>query len=211
MIARRYAAVTACLIGLALVPTIGHTYLNIEVSDGRSVTAIPVKLAGMASASTAQSSAWVEETFSSRDWIERTYRARDGRRILLFAARTADAKKLYHHPELALLHGTNPHHLGIVRVPTRPEVPVHLIETRSREARGRGGYVLLSGTEFVTNPVAFQLRTAVGSMLARPLQMTLVFVHDPSAGSQPFEGSPASQLLLEAVRAFERQPEAGTD
>ena len=110
-----------------------------------------------------------------------------------------------------MLHGQDPRSLGVVRLSRRPDVPVHLLETRSRLASGNGGYILMYGAQFVSDPVAFQLRNAVRSVFTRPHQMTLLLAYDSGLGTQPFEGSPASQVLLEAVMAFEQQHASGTN
>lgn len=213
MIATRYTGAIAGLLAVALAPTVAHTYVNAGTNDGRSVAALPAALAGMPSKRTARSAAWVGATFDSAEWVERVYRAGDGRRILLFAARTYDAKRVYHHPELALLYGRNARRIGMHTLRDRPDVPVHLIETSSREGKGVGGYVLMYGSVFVANPLTFQLRTALRAVFTpRPL-MTLILVHDPVGAvdsAREFEASAAGRLLLHAITAFEQHQVAAT-
>ena len=49
MISHRFAPLTAALLGLALVPTVIHSYRGLTIDDGLTVRSIPEVLAGMPS------------------------------------------------------------------------------------------------------------------------------------------------------------------
>ena len=94
MISARYAPGVAVLLALALIPTVRNTYVDARVKDGRSVAAIPMMIGGELGVSTQRGAGWAKDALAADDAIERKY----GPDITLFAARSFDAKRLYHHP-----------------------------------------------------------------------------------------------------------------
>jgi hypothetical protein len=204
MTVTRSAAVAAFCLGLALVPTVLHSYAGLRADDGLTVAAIPPRLAGFSSRATDRRPDWVQRTFDSTDWLERRYAA-GSNGVLLFAARSFDAKRLYHHPELAIAYGYDLDGSSITRLPAMPEIPVHVLRPEAPTA-GLALYALLYDDAFVGDPYLFQLRMA-GTMLFSPKRaMTLFFVHDPGAAPDaPLETTPAAVVLLDAIRAFRTQ------
>lgn len=209
MIHGRYAAVTAIVLALALVPTTIHTYMGEVKVDGLTTGAIAEALAGLSSTPTPRKAAWVKNNLESEDWIERVYG--DGaNRVTLFVARSYDAKRLYHHPELALLRGTETRPAGIARATERPEVPLHLLTTAKDGATGIAAYALLYDGRFVADPIMFQLRTAVELLFSRRKPLTIFMASDLSGKASSINDAPATRVLLAALGAFEAQPSGAT-
>jgi hypothetical protein len=206
MVSTRYAAAAACLLAVALVPTVVHNYLGATVVDGRRAEAIPLRLAGYAGRPTARPERWARRNFDAADAVERYYGPGD--RLRLFAARSYDAKKLYHHAELVASYGTSLVPDGRFVLPGSPAVPVSVL--RSNRAEGGGDlvmYALISGDEVIGNPHVYQLRASLRQLLRGRELLTLVYVHDRGATpGTAIENEPAAQLLREAVAAFLAQP-----
>jgi hypothetical protein len=204
MISTRYAIPTVVLIAFALVPTTIHSYLGIRTTDALTTNVIAPELLGAVSQPTARRSQWVRETFQSTDWIERTYRV-DGEEVVLFAGRSYDAKRLYHHPELGLLRGTTTVPVGIVHPLARPDIAVHLVSTALEGRHGLAAYALLYNGRFIENPVMFQLRTSAALVFSAPKPMTLFFASALTGDATSADAAPATRILLAAIHSFEMQ------
>jgi hypothetical protein len=207
MISSRHAPWVAVLLAVALVPTAIHSYWGATAADALKASAIPAMLDGMPSVPTERRAAWVKNTLGSEDWIERTYRV-DGAEVLVFVGRSYDAKRLYHHPELALLRGTETGPAGVARAPARPDVPLHLLTTKRDGAQGLAAYALLYDGRFVEDPIAFQLRTSAELLVGGRKPMTLFLASDLRGDVTQPEKAPATRVLLGAIRAFETQATA---
>jgi hypothetical protein len=204
MINARFAAPVAALLGLALVPTGIHSYRGVRIDDGLRSAAIASSLSGMTSSPTARRAAWVQNNLDSDDWVERVYKV-DGHDVTLFVARSYDPKRLYHHPELAVLRGTQTTPRGVMQAADRPQTPLHVIDTERGSQRGVAVFALLYDGSFIANPLTFQLKTSV-ELLFRGRQPLTLFMSSALAGSlDNVDDAPATRLLLEAIEAFERQ------
>ena len=202
MISTRYAAATALVIALALVPTVIHSYLDVTVDDGVSVQSVPETLDGMPSRPTERKAAWVRANLATADWIERTYQV-DSRPVTLFVGRSYDAKRLYHHPELALLRGTQTTPAGVSRVASAPRVPLHVIETSRGEQNGVAVYALLADGEFIENPIAYQLRTSARLLVGGRRPMTLIMASDLTGDTERLDEAPATRLLIAVLKTIQ--------
>jgi hypothetical protein len=202
MISSRYAAATVLLIALALVPTVIHSYLDVTVDDGVSVQSIPETIDGMASRPTERKAAWVRTNFATAEWIERTYEV-DSRPVTLFAGRSYDAKRLYHHPELALLRGMSPSPAGTARVASAPRVPLFVIDTERGEQKGVAVYALLADGAFIENPISYQLRTSARLMVGGRRPMTLIMASDLTGDKGRLDEAPATRLLVAALKSLQ--------
>jgi hypothetical protein len=196
MIASRYLPALAVLLAIASVPTVLHSYVGLTVADGRSTAAIPMRLNGLDARPTDRPLGWLPDAMGTTDFIERRY----GRDLRLLVVRSYDAKRLYHHPELAVAHDDYYERTEIGRFAERPEVPIFTVRGSDNRV---SAYTLLYNREFVDRPVSFQLRNAI-ALLVRPRQlMTLFFVRgSPGSSTHPPGESPAEQLLLAAVDSF---------
>jgi hypothetical protein len=205
MIAPRFAPALCLLAGLALVPTVIHSYAGVRVADDRTVAAIPETLAGFPSTPSERSASWGQRRFESFDWMERRYSA-DGHDVMLTVIRTYDPKSVYHHPELAIAYGTSFFRSEVVRFPGHPTVPVHVLRADDAEvAQGAAAlYVLHYGDEFVADPVMFQVRLAGALLFSGRRPMTVLFAQDAAAGRGSLEKASVTQVLLAAVDAFSR-------
>lgn len=194
------------MLALALVPTIIHSYSNAADDDGRRTAAIPAELAGYTSRPSDRHATWGQRRFDSHDWVEREYR--DGARahqVKLTVVRSYDAKSVYHHPELAVAYGVSFVGEQIMRLPQRPDVPLHVLKP-SPGVSASAAYVLHYDTRFVENPIAFQIRTAGELLVGRRKPMTLFFAQSPNAAGEQWDQAPAAAVLLAAVDAFLRSP-----
>jgi hypothetical protein len=207
----RYAATVSLLLAVALVPTIIHSYVGARTNDGLATKAIDATLAGLESTSTDRRAQWVEEVYGSVDWIERRYTASDGSNVLLFAARSYDLKRLYHHPELGVVRGIDLDKPEAQSLSDLNGDPVHLLH--GRKGQGVVAYALLYDGEFVENPIALQLRTSWELIFSARKPMTLFLVYDKQlTPTEPFNTSTAARVLTEAITSFRgqvpRQPAA---
>jgi hypothetical protein len=201
MISTRYAAATALAIALALVPTVIHSYLGLTVDDGVVVQAVPETIEGMPSRPTERRADWVATRFDTADWIERTYRV-GAEDVTLFVGRSYDAKRLYHHPELALLRGTTTMPAGVARVKSAPHIPLHVVKTSRQTRTGVSVYALLADGEFIENPIAYQLRTSARLLVGGRRPMTLIMATDLAGDKDRLNEAPATKLLIAAIGAL---------
>lgn len=206
MISTRYGPAFILFAGIALIPTLIHTYAGFTIEDGFFSSEIDTSLAGLESEPSTRNASWVEKTFESSDWIERHYGKAEQDVLLLFVGRSYDPKRLYHHPELALLDGSNLEGLDTIRVAQIPEMPIHLLEGRQEGRHRLAAYALLQGNQFIENPYLFQLKSALFSLFRPREAMTLFFVYDAHSSSHtPIPEHRALRLLIEAVQSFMTQ------
>jgi hypothetical protein len=204
MISSRFLVPVSLLLALTLVPTVVHYYVAITPDDGLTVQAINIELDRVRAGSTARRAGWVEDTFASKDWLENSYTDADGRKVLLFVARSFDLKRLYHHPEIGLLRGADFDREKVIKAASMPEIPIHFL--RKRSGAGAAAYVLLFDGEFVDNPIAMQLKTSFEMLFSASKPLTLFFVYDSMLHRDSvFEASPAAPVLAEAINSFSLQ------
>jgi len=205
MICSRYAAPVLALLCVALVPTIIHQYLGLTVEDGRKAGAVGWQLAGLSGRATPRAPGGISAAYQSHDWIERRFSGAEGQ-VTLFVARSFDAKRLYHHPENTVLHGTTLESSGTRHLPPRPDVPVHVLASSPGSGSDLALYALLYDTQFVENPYVFQARTSWKLLVAPRRPMTLFLVHDASnPPDTPLERTLAIRVLHEAIERFTSQ------
>ena len=204
MISDRYGSGVTLLLALAMVPTIIHSYLEAKSEDGYSARSINFELADLKFLDTTRRDEWVRNMFSAEDWIERTAQGPGGSKIRLFVGRSFDPKRLYHHPELALLYSKDMNNKGVQSIKAMGDVPVHLLQRRNNT--GVAAYCLLYGEEFVDNPILFQILTSLKLLVSARKPMTLFFVYDEGLSStQAIEESEAIRVLQATVRDFRSQ------
>lgn len=204
MTSLRYTTPLAVLLGIALIPTVLHSYWGAVADDGRTAAGIPASLAGAESMPTSRRAEWVKKNFDTTDWIERVYRL-EGHEVVMFVARSLDAKRLYHHPEIALLRSTTEPR-GITRASARRDVPLHVLKSGRDDV---AVYALVHDGRFVANPITFQLRNAFEQMFTTRKPMTL-FLATSRGSADDVESAPATRILLAAVESFHAQvPFAG--
>lgn len=202
MISLRFAPAVVVIAAVALIPTVIHSYWGLTIDDGLRVSAIPEVLAGARSKPTDRKARWVEANLASTDWFERTYTV-GAQDVRLFVARSYDAKRLYHHPELALLRGTEAEPAGRARLPGRPEVPIHVLNTSRAGRNGSAVYALLYEGRYVENPVLFQIKTSAKLLFSGRKPMTLFLASDSAGSSRQIDKAPAVAVLTAAIQAFE--------
>ncbi len=201
MISPRFGVMVSVLLAVALIPTIIHGFVGARTDDGRVTSAIGTTLAGLASKPTERRARWVKEVYGSDDWIERRYQGPDGRDIRLFAARSYDLKRLYHHPELGVVRGTDLKRAVTVPLADLDGAPVHVLT--AQRGTGVAVYGLLYDDQFVANPITLQLRTSYELLFSAKKPMTLFLVYDRQLPpATPLDGSLAGKMLSEAVRSF---------
>ena len=208
MIDSRFAVWVLGLIALAALPTTLHSYLELRADDGLRTSAISTKLEGLESRPTDRPGDWILNRYDSEDWIERMYRAPDGEDVQVFVARSYDHKLIYHHPEAAIAahsrtgdYATEFRSPETVRLTVPGVMPVHVI--RGRSGIGLAIFALHHGSEFVSNPYLFQIRSAAGLLFSPRTPMTLFFVHDRTENADlPIEDALVTELLLGSIESF---------
>ncbi|MFQ5561072.1 MAG: hypothetical protein ACE5FU_10880 [Nitrospinota bacterium] len=195
---------------LALFPVTIHTYLEVTQNDGRSTAKIKKNLLGLSPLPGKRKPEKVQKQFDTIDWVERKYIAAGGKQILFFAARSFDYKRLYHHPEIALVGSQNISFREVKKIPGLKDHPVHLIYDKDGEQQGIIVFSISVEDTLVGNPYAFQLLNSWKSLFQFKRPMTLFFVYDPSFSPRGVpEESMAVRLLSEAVLDFQAQQNEG--
>ena len=210
MISTRFGLILCFLLIVATVPTMIHSYIGAVVDEGHSVKAIDKNLAGLASQSTDRRSAWIKDTYNSHDWIERRYTGAGGENILLFVANSFDLKRLYHHPEIGVLHGVDLKRDNVESLQKMSDVPVHVL--RGGTGTGLAAYVLFYDGKFIRNPIEVQVLSSIELIFSARKSMTLFLVYDSSAGSEDrVEQSVAGRVLESAIDSFLAQKSGSSD
>lgn len=201
MISTRYATPVCVLVGLALVPTLIHSYGGVVVDDSRRAARIPTTLAAFSSEPADRNPNWGRRHFESDDWIERRYTAAQGSGVLT-VVRSYDLKRLYHHPEIEIVEGADFERSRTLTVDARPEVPLVVLET-GLERGPVVFYALHYGDGFVSDPIRFQLRIAAELLFYGRRAMTLFMVQDANVDADAdLSQRPAVALLYSAIDAF---------
>lgn len=204
MISSRFGVTVSILISFALLPTIIHNYVGITDKDGLVTQKISTTLSGLSSMPTERRTSWVKEIYASEDWIERRYTAPTGHDIQLFVARSYDFKRLYHHPELGVLHGTDLKLSGKEKLPEIPGLSANLL--RNRSGPGIAAYVFLYDGEFIDNPLLFQFRITFRTLISLKKPMTIFLVYEADFPQDaPFNKSLASKILTGSILSFNSQ------
>jgi len=186
---------------VAIVPTVIHSYTDSFEDDGLRVEAVSTSLAGFDSADTDRNAAWVKDTYDSYDWMERRYTGPDGENILLFAARSYNLKRLYHHPEIGVLRGIDLKKDNTENLQKISDLPVHVL--KGRTGKGLAAYVLLYDGQFVQNPMKVQVLSAIKLLFSARKPMTLFLVYDNNAGLEDrLDLSLAGRVIESAVYSF---------
>jgi hypothetical protein len=209
VIATRHTWLVAGLLLLALVPTYFNVYRQPPALEpGALDIAIPVELEGYRDAAPGRHDAgWVAAHFASHDFVERTYRV-GTLELELFAARTYDAKKLFHFPELALTYGRS---VTAERAEERDvagrTVPVRVLEFRQRATVRRSASALFFGREPVRDPMRFLLRSLPALFVGQREPMTLIYVQgEAHADHEAALAQELEELLAKSAAAFLNEP-----
>jgi len=212
VISRRYAWPVAVLLLLALVPTALNVYAKpAPLSPGDLDGLLPRVLDGFGPAEPRERRAeWVEETFGARDFTGRKYASAFAldRKIDLFAARTYDAKKLFHFPELALSYGRSTTSTRVENIGT-PEgtFPVRVLDFQCAEGVYVAAYALFYGGRPVRDPIPFILRTLPQRLVGHREPMTLVYVQAGAArGERDALAGELCRLLAACAPTFISDP-----
>lgn len=213
MISMRYAKLTVALLTLALVPTLLAARPGAAVVETPPVgDVLPHVLADRSSVVTDRRASSVQRVFASDDWVERRYSAPGQRDVTLLVARTYDMKRVYHHPELAVVRGVEFPRARLVELPSPAggsPLDVHVLEA---ERQGLAAYALLYRGETVARPFLFQVLVAPDLLLRGRRPMTLVFALDRQhvPGLTSVEESPLMRVLAEAVAGLQGPPTDST-
>lgn len=201
MISSHYALPVAVLLSLAIVPTAIHSYMGLATDNSASSRAIKADLGEFISVPTARKADWGATTFGCIDSFERYYKDKAGNRVRLFVGRAYDLKRLYHHPELAISHGEDLRHDGVLYLPTRPELPIHLLRHAVRP--NMAAYVLFYDGHFVKDPIKEQVASSLNLLVSPKKPMTLFYISEENVDKQePFDKTLSAKVLLEAINSF---------
>ena len=201
MISSRFVPAVCGLVAVALIPTYIHSYAGSTVQDGRTTASIPTSLAQYEGTPSGRNNTWAKRRFDSDDWTERIYRS-SGDEVKLSVIRSFDAKRLYHHPELAVAYGPSYVRPEVRRLTRRPDIPVHVLYTDG-STRTIVLYALHYGDSFVQDPIRFQLRSAGELLFSGRKAMTLFFLTDESVPAGiDIDGLPSIGLFFDAIEQF---------
>lgn len=203
MISLRYAHYVAITLGIALIPTIIHSYLALTLADGRQVRNIDPEFSSYSSRPTKRQPNWGEVTFSCFDWLERIYLDSNGHQVRLFVGRSYDHKSLYHHPELALSYGEDFKLKQRVQLSGSPGIPVILLRKQTRP--GIAAYALLYEDQFIEHPISHQIKHSLNQLLNPRKPLTLFYVSQPNVDRAiAFNETASAQVLRYAIEAFRK-------
>ena len=121
----------------------------------------------------------------------------------MFVGRSFDAKRLYHHPELALLRGTATTPAGVARVQAAPNVPLHIVTTKRKDRTGVAVYALLAEGAYIENPVRYQLGTSMRWLVSGRRPMTLIMASDLSGDTNRLDEAPATKALVAVLKTLQ--------
>lgn len=197
-----FAKLTLLLVLVTFTATAPLAYFDWRVVESPLVAeVVSGNLEGLQSVATDRTAGSVRRAFATEDWIERRYTTEAGEPVTLFVVRSYDMKRLYHHPELAIVRGLDLMSEGAQTVSSHSgPVDVHLL--RGRAGTGAAAYALLYRNHTVLNPLTFQVRTAVDALLSGRRPMTLVFALAPEHAEADDDPSPALPIVLAAVDAL---------
>ena len=195
----RYWLPTVTLLLLALVPTVIHGYLGMRMADPRDLTRLEGALGDMRCTRTDRKDKWVRDTYDSTEWIELQCSERGDSAVLLFAARSYDAKRLYHHPELGVARGIDLGRETVERVPGREHVPLHVLRGAAGQDDAIVVYALLYGDDFVDDPYRLQLRSAVELRVSPRRPVTLFLAVDRRARGVALGQTAGARALFSAI------------
>lgn len=202
MLATRYSIAVIGLLFIALIPTVIHNYLGLKADENFSVRNISEKLDEFTSKPSSRLPLWGEETFDCYDWIERIYTDENTSNFRLFACKSFDHKRLFHHPELALSYGKSmaKDEIQWLTVDDR-KIPVNVL----RDANGAGlaAYVLWNDGHFVENPIQYQVKNTLELLVSPKRPMTLFYISDNESRPElSFKKTKTAKLLLKAIQSI---------
>ena len=195
MISARYAWPTTLVLLVAFVPTVIHVYPEPEpLPSGAIDRVLPENLGGFRYVTKGErSAAWVKEAFAADDFVSRSYSSPsgivDGLRI--FVARSYDAKKLFHFPEIALSRGRSSTLVRLIEIETDAGIlPARLIEFQAGGDVHRAAYALLYGDRPMLHPIPFLFDLVPELFVGRREPTTLIYVQGST--------DPGNEAALEA-------------
>ena len=192
----RFAWPVAALLLLALVPTVMNVYLHpAPLEPGALDALLPTEIDGIGSSARGSREApWIKENYGADDFVTRRFDD-----IGFFAARSYDAKKLFHFPELGLDYGRGVTKRRIEELETAAgTVPMRVLEFRRSGGMNLSAYVLLYGRRTVRDPVVFLAATIPERFVGRREPMTLIYVQ---SGADPDDPAPAEARLRSVLAA----------
>ncbi len=206
MMSPRFARWVAAMALVALVPTVVHSYLGLLIDDGRRLAQLPAAFEQVQGRDVLRRPGWMRDNYRADEFTERLYALPTGE-VRLFAARSFDPKALYHHPELGVLHGVGLGRARVVNAPGRGDIPLFVLEG---QPRGIAVYALEYQGQFVSDPLWFQARLALSTLVQGKHQMAILLVHDPAGSAADLGRSAGVRLLManlgEWTATGERRP-----
>lgn len=204
MISPRYLIPVIILTILALIPTVIHSYIGATTKDGKSVNNIATTLGNFSSLPSKRNALWGKDMFNTENWFERDYQNNPHHKVRLFAARSYDHKRLYHHPELALSYGQSLTVKNIINLPGSENTPIHILSTNNNAVLV--AYALLYNDEFIKNPIQHQLGDSIRLLFSARKPMTLLYASQSGvAPNIRVEQSAVVSLLSLAIQSFKSQ------
>lgn len=201
----KYSKIVVLLLAITMIPVLIHSYIGAKEIDSYRTDRISTNLGGIQFVSSGRNETW-GDVFASADWIERRSTSANHHNLLLFVARSYNYKRLYHHPELAVLYGKALKNGGVKTLKTKDSRDLNVHFLIKQDGNGLAGYCLSYDDKFIENPILFQLSTSIKLLVTERKPMTLFFVYDDSLTSvEEFEKSTAGIVLKSAIEEFYAQ------
>jgi len=203
IISGKYLGALLAVLLVALVPTVRHGYVS-TVAAAPSVTpdSVPANLEGVPGATRERPAAWIADTYGADSWAERTYDVGGHGQVRIFVARGYDLKKLYHHPELGILHGVSLVSAGAVPLEGHPDRRVHVLRS-DRPGETSALYALVYRGAWIADPYRLQLSSALSSLWDARHPLTLILVAGAVADIDGKPTALGAKAVNEAWQAIE--------
>lgn len=167
------------LLALVFVPTALHSYGTYRVPvSGLSPVVLPEAVEGSVGVDVERHATWAKDAFDADVWLERRYDLSSGP-VTVFLVRGYDLKKIYHHPEIAVLRGRS---LERARTGEIEGEPVYVL--RNLTDGESMVYALIYDGDWVGSPLRLQVYSALTSLWRGRRPVTLVAVYGDVLGER---------------------------
>jgi hypothetical protein len=193
----RYSAHLLYLLAPALLAVAAHRYVGLDHDD----CAEPQKLMTFGESSRLNA---LRDTFSMFQGNEGPLTGMQGRFAIV---RSYDLKRLYHHPELVLLHGSAIDGVEVEWATDGAEsLPVHRVHFEKRDPPRYAGYLLIHGSRVIAKPYQAHLAALPIQFLTGARPMTLAFISaEPSPGHEKTFELSARAWLMDFWRKYKTE------
>ena len=199
----RFAPQVVALLLLPLFPVVIHSYSRFRSQDCADMESV-LSLAGPRREQPARDE-WMSSQFAAAKWREGSLPAGSGsRQFKTDVIVSYDAKKLYHHPETALIRGASADSRATEWIEAgESSIPIHRAYYTAGDPLTVAGYLLVYNSQPVANPYVAQF-AALGTQLFRgraPMTMFFISARGPAGEAEAMERE-VRQWLAGAWRQY---------